>query len=249
MNKRLLKISALSYSNTFPFVYGMRHKLEGRVGELKYEIPAISAERFKNHEVDIALIPVGVLPGLSDYKIITDYCIGSNGEVKSVALFSKWPLKRIRKIYLDQESRTSVNLVKVLARELWKISPQWQALSAEIDPLDTDAVVLIGDKTFEYQDKFPYVYDLSLEWQKFTGLPFVFAVWVARNAVTDEIINELNHIFSFGLRNISKLYDEFDVAISKGEFEEYLNKYINYNLDEEKRKAIKLFLRYLQALY
>jgi len=216
-------------------------------GELKYEIPSVSAERFKNHEVDIALIPVGVLPALTDYRIITDFCIGSTGEVKSVALFSRLPLEGIRKIYLDGESRTSVNLVRVLAKEFWKISPRWQELPKEIDPLDTDAVVLIGDKTFGYQNKFPYAYDLSLEWQKFTGLPFVFAVWVARKSVSDAIINELNQIFSFGIQNISKLYNEFDVAVSKGEFEEYLNKYIDYILDAEKRKAIRLFLSYLQS--
>jgi len=226
----------------------MRHKLEGRVGELKYEIPAVSADRFKNHEVDIALIPVGTLPGQSDYKIITNYCIGSHKEVKSVALFSNLPLEKISKIYLDLESRTSVNLVRVLAQQYWKINPTWAPLTKDVNPLDTEAVVLIGDKTFQYQNKFPYVYDLSLEWYKLTGLPFVFAVWVARDWVSEEIEKELNQIFSFGLNSISKLFDEFEVLISQEEFEDYLYNYIDYNLNPQKHKAIDLFLEYLKEV-
>lgn len=248
MNKRLLKISALSYSNTFPFVFGMRHQLEGRIGELKYEIPAISAERFKNYEVDIALVPVATLEEQSDYKIITNYCIGSYKEVKSVALFSHLPLEQISKIYLDIESRTSVNLVKVLAKKYWKINPSWEPLTNNINPNNVESVVLIGDKTFEYQDKFPYIYDLSMEWYKLTGLPFVFAVWIARNKVPEEIESELNQIFSFGLQHISKLYDEFPVLVSKAEFEDYLNNFIDYNLDSEKYESINLFLKYLKEI-
>ena len=246
MNKRHIRISALSYSNTFPFVYAMRHKLEGRVGELNYEVPAVSAQRFKNHEVDIALIPVASLLEMSDYQIITDYCIGSYGEVKSVALFSKIPLESIRNIYLDTESRSSVNLVKILAKNSWKINPEWISLPENSDALELDSVVLIGDKTFKYQNKFPYVYDLSLEWKKFTGLPFVFAVWVARNSISNEIIDELNQVFSYGLERIPDLYNEFDISISREEFEEYLNRYIDYNLDANKRKAIELFISYLK---
>ena len=116
---------------------------------------------------------------MNNYEIISDYCIGAVGKVKTVVLFSQVPLNQITKIYLDTHSRTSVNLVKVLAREYWKINPEWEQWDeTQTNSLPVSAV-MIGDKTFAMVQQYRYTYDLAEEWQDFTNLPFVFACWVA----------------------------------------------------------------------
>jgi len=246
--ERDIKISALSYSNTYPFVYGLQQKLGNRAGELRFEVPAVSARRFASGEVDVALVPVGALPSLSDYKIITDYCIGSDGEVKTVCLYSKQPLEKITTVFLDIESRTSVNLAKILAREYWKISPGWKPFDSKANPVSHDSVVLIGDKTFGMENRYPFVWDLSDEWKKLTGLPFVFAVWVARKDVDNEFVEMLNDALAFGVDNIANLYDNFLIKMPRDEFEDYLKNYISYNLNDEKLRAMKKYLDYLSML-
>ncbi len=242
MRESVYKISALSYSNTYPFVYALQNKYNGQIGELKFEVPAVSVERFKKGEVDVALVPVGSLPLLKDYNIITDYCIGSYGKVKTVSLFSDVPLDQITEIYLDSESRSSVKLVKILARDLWHIAPRWQNFDSKANPVYRRSVVLIGDKTFGMDKRYKFNFDLSEQWLKLTGLPFVFAVWVARPDVDKGFIAELNSSFAFGLENINKLYDSFLLKISKEEFEDYLRNYIDYSFDASKKEAMNKFL-------
>ncbi|OIP00611.1 MAG: hypothetical protein AUJ98_07175 [Bacteroidetes bacterium CG2_30_33_31] len=243
-----IRISALSYLNTYPFVFAINEKLASKIGEIKFEVPAVSAQKFKNKEVDVALVPVGALPELVDYEIITDFCIGSKGKVKTVSLYSKVPINKIQCIYLDSESRTSVNLVKILAKNFWKISPKWQIYTTAMNPLDCESVLLIGDKTFPLNDKFPFVIDLSEEWLKFANLPFTFAVWVKQKGIDKSLEEDLNKIFQFGIDNIAQLFDKFDVNISREEFENYLINNIDYTFDNPKKVAIEKYLTLLSNL-
>ncbi|MBA3972463.1 MAG: menaquinone biosynthesis protein, partial [Bacteroidetes bacterium] len=174
-----IKISVVSYLNSKPFIYGLKHSSLMDQIDLELDIPAVCAQKLKERKVDIGLVPIAILPELTEKYIISDYCIGAVGKVASVMLYSDVPLEEIKFVLLDYQSRTSVALVKVLAKKFWKIKPEW--INAGVDYENkisgSMAAVIIGDRTFGLNDKYRYAYDLAEEWQKFTGLPFVFACW------------------------------------------------------------------------
>jgi chorismate dehydratase len=244
-----IKITAVSYLNTLPFIYGMNHSeflKKNCIIELDY--PAKCAEKLIHHKVDIGLIPVASILQLQKSSIITDYCIGAYGKVKSVLLVSNKPLSEITKILLDYQSRTSIILVKILADKLWNISPAWcQAeIGYENSINGSIAGVIIGDRAISLQKNFKYIYDLSEEWFKLTKLPFVFACWVANKQVHDEIIQELNCAFEYGIKNISKIESNI---LSKDQLHDYLINNLSFHLDKIKTKCINTFFGYINELH
>lgn len=242
-------LSVVSYLNTLPFIYGLKHShyLNGSVA-YSLDIPSVCAQKLKAGQVDIGLVPVALLPELPQYYVISDYCIGAVGNVKSVALYSQVPLEQIETVLLDYQSRTSVALVQVLAREFWKVQPTFvnatQGFEQQIS--GTTAAVVIGDRTFAMNGHYPYKYDLAGEWQKFTGLPFVFAVWASTRPVEAEWAENFNKTLAAGLANIpeaAKLGQ--GSGVGEAEIADYLQRYISYPLDEAKKEALKRFLLYL----
>jgi len=244
MNK--IKLALVSYINTTPFIEAIKSSedLNSKV-ELITDYPSKCAELIKNKQVDGGLIPVGALHENPDLEIITNYCIGADGAVDTVALFSNQSLSEIKTIYLDYQSRTSVQLIQILAREYWKKTflflPTQKGFEDDI-PKDS-AILIIGDRVFKYNQNYKYKIDLAEEWKKQTQLPFVFAVWVG-NAKTKSIENELNKSFSKSLSNIPILYNDL-LTIDYNTFVDYLSRKIDYTLDDKKLKAIQLFTQFL----
>jgi chorismate dehydratase len=247
MNK--IKISVVSYLNSKPFIYGLEHSDLLNEIDLQLDIPSVCASKLMNGTVDLGLIPSAAIPRINDSKIISDYCIGAVGKVASVMLYSEVPLLEIRTVLLDYQSNTSVNLVRILAKHFWKISPEWKDTSADYENniKDTTAAVIIGDRTFGLDGKYKYSYDLAEEWQKFTGLPFVFACWVANKKLPEVFINKFNSALKFGLDNRETLIDNLRKQNEYNtDIKEYLTRNIDYNLDKKKREALKLFLEYIK---
>jgi len=120
-----IKISAVSYTNTLPFIYGIENSKIINHIELSKDIPSVCAQKLLENKVDLGLIPVVILPKLNHYEIISDYCIGASGPVKSVILASFKPLNEIKTIFLDYHSRSSVMLTRILANKFWKINVKW----------------------------------------------------------------------------------------------------------------------------
>ena len=158
-------------------------------------------------EIDVGLVPVAIIPEMKEYYIISDYCIGCDGEVASVCLFSEVPLDKIEKVLLDYQSRTSVELLKILIKEHWKINPVFEETSGEYQSKisGTTAALVIGDRALEQRKISPYIYDLGLEWKKFTGLPFVFAAWVSNKKLDKKFIDDFNEANAFGLHRINEV--------------------------------------------
>ena len=245
----LLKISAVSYLNTFPFVYGIQQSGILKDYRLDLDIPSICAEKLKNGMVDIALIPVGALNDLNSYEFITDFCIGAVNTVKTVLLLSHKRLSEIREIGLDYDSRTSVQLVKILAKHHWKIDPVWKNLMPGQASLEQgmEAIVAIGDKTFDLVKKYSYCYDLAEEWIRFTSLPFVFAAWVTTKKLSGQVQNDLNRALEYGVVHIKETLEFFKDRLPAGEdCQSYLENNISYSFDDDKKKGLDLFLNYLQ---
>lgn len=245
-----IKISAVSYLNAKPFIYGLQHSPVINEIELHLDIPSECAKKLVEGRIDIGLVPVAILPKLNEYHIITDYCIGAEGKVASVMLYSNVPLAEIETVLLDYQSRTSVTLVKVLAENLWKIAPRWKPAQEgyENEIAGTTAAVIIGDRTFGLEDTYQYEYDLSEEWQKLTALPFVFACWVANKKLPDSFIEKFNKGLKLGLDNRKVLVKELTNKGYATDIDNYLNNSIKYEYDNAKQRALKLFLEYISKL-
>ncbi|MEN8119845.1 MAG: menaquinone biosynthesis protein [Bacteroidota bacterium] len=250
--KQKLKISAVSYLNTLPFLFGIKNS--GLIEKTTFEqdIPSVCASKLLNNEVDIALVPVAVIPLMKESYIISDYCIGASGKVKTVLLLSDVPLKEIESIYLDYQSATSVNLIRILAKKYWKIDPAWKNTTKgyESHIKGKNAGLIIGDRTFHLEKNYKFVYDLAEEWEKFTKLPFVFAAWVANKPIDNQFVKEFNKALLFGLENIEQVVSEFYSAFPdcKIDMHKYFTQYISYELDDSKNQAMKLFFKELNDL-
>ena len=245
----MLRISAVSYLNTLPFVYGIKHSGFLKHYKLSLDVPSVCADKLISGEADAGLVPIAAMPLINKGRLISDFCIGSEGAVQTVLLISRRPLAHIQKIHFDLESRTSVALAKVLAREYWNIQPEWHRLSLDVEKDSIDAAILIGDKTFNLPAGYSYIYDLGAEWKTFTGLPFVFACWVANREISPKQEKEMNDAFAYGLAHKEQAIDiQTDLPITKKRLLDYLNNSISFNLDDAKRQAMKLFLEKIKGI-
>jgi chorismate dehydratase len=248
-----IRISAVKYANTYPFIYGLTESGFDKKVLLETDHPADCAAKLIAGKVDIGLIPVATIPLLKEYHIISEYCIGANGNVRTVMLLSNCPFNNIETIYLDYRSKSSVNLTKVLAKNFWKTEFRWMNTSKGFDFRNigkNEAVVLIGDQCFEYEKSFRYKIDLALEWRNFSGLPFVFACWTANKILDAEFITEFNSALSLGVNDIDgvvKKYGESGI-ISGNDLSHYLKENIDYVFNDDKKKALKLFLELMGKL-
>jgi len=194
---------------------------------------------------------VALLPELDHYKIITNYCIGADGKVDSVKLYSEVPLDEIRTVTLDYQSRSSVKLTKVLNKFYWKKNFEYREGKPgyEKQISGNNAAVVIGDRTFTLNDKFKFEYDLAEEWKKMTGLPFVFAAWVTTSDINQKFISDFNEVLKNGIKNTDKAINESNTQHPKNfNALDYLSNKISYDLDEKKKEALNLFLGYISKL-
>lgn len=238
-----VRVGAVSYLNTKPLIYGFAQGMMKDDIELVNEYPARIATMLLNDEIDLGLVPVAVIPKLKECHIITDYCIGSEGPVASVALFSDVPLQQAERVLLDYQSRTSVRLTKLLLQQYWKISPELTDAKEDFrDHIkDNTAGLVIGDRAFSQRKISPFIYDLGEAWKAFTGLPFVFATWVANKKLPATFIKKFKQANEYGLQHLDKVIAEN--YCQDYDLKTYYTKNISFALTEEKRKGMQLFLK------
>lgn len=220
--------------------------------DLQEDIPSICAQKLKFGQVDLALVPVALLPELDHYHIESNWCIGAEGKVDSVKLYSEVPLDQIKEVVLDYQSKSSITLTRVLFRFFWKRDVTFTEARPGFEQQikGSSAATVIGDRTFSLNGKYKYEFDLAEEWQKFTGLPFVFAAWVSRDKIEAKLIEDFNQALSHGVKHLSEAVKE---DFSPGQLNEqevlfYLTKRISYHLDPAKLKALELFISYIRQL-
>ena len=218
------RIAAVSYLNTIPFIYGIEH--EGNLrAELLLSPPSLCAKNFAEHKADIALVPAAAVPSLADAQVVTEYCIGAAGPVRTVVL-------------------TSVQLAGYLLAKHWKVTPEYYTLEdyAQLGhALPGDAFLLIGDKVFDHEGRFAYSYDLAAEWKKATRLPFAFAVWVARKGTAPDLTEGLQHALTFGIEHTYEAILEHGFDNKPYDAYAYLTQNIDYIFDNQKHKALQKF--------
>lgn len=239
----MIKVAAVSYLNTKPLLFGLEQdeNLKNRM-ELVVDYPSNLATSLQRGEIDMALLPVAAMSAIEGAQIVSNYGIAADGRVSSVCIFSELPIEEVEAIYLDYQSRTSVRLAELLLKEYWK--KEITVLLAPEDYIDKiegkTAGVIIGDRALQNLNRFPYVYDLAAVWKDFTGLPFVFAAWVANKELPEDFLEAFDKANAVGLSHL-------DEVISQNPFEAYdLHTYytedIHYLLDAEKNKGLQKFL-------
>jgi chorismate dehydratase len=240
-----IKISAVSYLNTKPFIYGLQHSPVYAAIDLSLDTPADCAKKLMNNEADIGLVPVAAIKAMPDANIISKFCIGAKGAVGSVLLVSDVPLEQIRNIYLDYQSMTSVKLLGILVKNLWKINPTLIQGSPgyENKITGTSAGLIIGDRALLSKSNYNFVYDLASSWLELTGLPFVFACWVSNHKQDEIFIDQFENALAEGVSRIGELLSsQHELAVKFPGAFDYLSKNIQFDFDEEKKKALQMFL-------
>jgi chorismate dehydratase len=259
---RPLRISAISFINTAPLMWDFESGDTARElsahFDLSYTIPSRCAEELKSGVSDVGIIPVAAYTAIPDLVIIPEIAIAAKGAVRSILLISKVPLEKIRNVATDSSSRTSAALLEVFLRKFVGITPGFtpQAPSEQEMLRWHDACLLIGDPALQAATKGHYVYDLAEQWHHWTGYPFVFAFWAVRKAALQELSAEINLPRTFqqsrdhGLLQIPEIAAAWAPRLQLKEelLREYLTTNIDYSLDADNLRGLKLFFRYAEEL-
>ena len=238
-----IRVGIVNYLNTKPLIYGLeRAPIKDRI-ELVGAYPSKLAQWLIDDIIDVGLIPVASIPELNEWHVVGNYCIGTEGEIASVCLFSEVPMQQIEEVYLDYQSRSSVALLKWLMKEYWGIHPR--IIQAEDESYrerikGTTAGLVIGDRALEQRKISTYIYDLGSEWRAITGLPFVFAAWISKKELPADFIEEFDQANKLGLTHINEIvsanpYELYDLK-------KYYTLHLSYNLDNAKRRGLQKFL-------
>jgi chorismate dehydratase len=244
-----IKVGAVSYLNTKPLIYGVKHSAELSAQiELIEDFPARIGQMLIEGTIDVGLVPVAIIPKLSEYHIVTDYCIGAVGEVASVCIFSEVPIEEVTIILLDYQSKTSVNLAKILLKEYWKLNVEFREATENYrdEIKGTTAGVVIGDRAFEQRHRSRFRYDLAEAWIALTELPFVFAAWIANKKLPHNFVTDFNEANGIGVRNINEVvahhpYQLYDLT-------KYYTENISYEFGDRKKAGLNLFLEKLSTI-
>ena len=242
-------LGVVSFLNARPLIRGLDQEPTIR---LLFDVPSSLTNRLLDGEFDAALIPViDLWEHRSELRIISDSCIGCDGETLTVRVFSQVPPEEISRIFVDGDSRTSVALAKLLWPALFHRHPDFEQLNAEYEINGCESVLLIGDKVVGIDPaQFRYQVDLGGAWKTWTGLPFVFAVWAARRNHDIGVLGaQLAAARDLGVKQAGRMAVEFGPAhgwpVSLAQ--QYLQRYLTFNLTEKHVEGMVRFFDHAQA--
>ncbi|HEX5411637.1 MAG TPA: menaquinone biosynthesis protein [Terriglobia bacterium] len=242
------RVSVVKYLNTVPLIWGMLKGDQQGKYDLDFTTPARCADDLGRREAAVGIVPSIEYQRMDSLRILSGCSIASKGEVKSVLLLSKVPVEQVKTVALDNSSRTSAALVQVLLRKFY--SQAVDVAPAEPHPKEmlqrADAALLIGDPALTFDDQNVLVYDLAAEWTKFTGLPFVFAVWAGHEDMgLGRFCADFEASRDYGLAHIDEIACEYAprLGLAPESVKVYLTENIDYSLDEENRRGLELFYR------
>jgi chorismate dehydratase len=240
-----LRVGAVSYLNSKPLI----HALDRNAADLEVidDLPSRLADRLAAGELDVALVPSIEYFRHGGYTIVSDACIASDGPVRSVKLYGRVPPPRIRSLALDEGSRTSAALARILLRERFGLTPEIVRLpiGTPVEETRADAAMLIGDRGMHPpQGQFEFIWDLGQEWRTWTDLPFVFAMWIARPGADLPRLDEvLRTARDQGLTQLDEIARQHALAVRLPECEclAYLRDHLRFHLGERQRRGLQRF--------
>jgi chorismate dehydratase len=241
-------IAASSYLNTAPLIWSFIYGTQRESVELVTDTaPARCADMLSSGAADAALVPVIEYQRIPGVAIVPDVCVGSRSAVRSVVIASRLNnLKKVRRVALDDSSRTSVALVKIIFREFLGFEPEWETSPPDLKLMLThaDAALIIGDPAMKIPRDQLRVFDLATLWHDYTGLGFVFAMWMARvsNAEAVRAI-DFAGARDEGLANLDAIAAQYanQIALAAEEIKIYLTRNIVFRMDEEMKQGLQLY--------
>jgi chorismate dehydratase len=254
-----MRIGAVSYLNTKPLVHGLPELAPDH--ELILDLPSRLADELAAGRLDVALIPSVEYFQNPDYTIVSDACIACRGPVRSVKLLSRVPLPEVSTLALDEGSRTSAVLARVLLKQQFGVEPQLLPFPIDAPPqsIHADALLMIGDRAMRRPEgDFVVECDLGDAWRRWTGLPFVFAMWVARNGTEDggqgtlfaELETALARARDSGVKNVASIAaaEHSRTGLSYDDCLKYLKDQLHFFLGPQERAGLELFREYADKM-
>lgn len=249
--KKRLRIGVVPYLNAKPLIYGLNQMSDAI--ELIFEVPSLLPDMLNHGHIDVSLIPSIEYFRNGRYAIIPGISISSLGAVESVKVFSKVPIQDIRTAALDKSSLTSCALTRIIFHERYHLCPQYTQWNGpyDISRIDTDAVLLIGDNAMRVNVNGYFTLDLGQAWLEYTGLPFVYAIWVVKKgAHVSGINNLLRDAKAAGIQSVKTLAitESQRTQFTQEQCLRYLTHSIRYDLGDEEIKGFLAFYQHAVSL-
>lgn len=239
-NDSPFRLAASTYLNSAPLIWSFTHGSKRGAVDFIDAVPARCAQLLSQNEVDAALVPVIEYQRIPGGALVPNVCVGSQNEVLSVVLVSKnTQLENIRSVALDESSRTSATLVKVIFREFLGHEPEWSTRSPNLEEMldRNDAALIIGDPGMTFPRTGLKVWDMATLWRNYTSLGFVFAMWMVCNEAIDV---DFAGARDEGLTQIEEIVDAYKDSIPM-DLERYLTQNIVYRIDESMQRGLELY--------
>ena len=249
-----ITLSAVEYLNTKPFIEGLaRYKFKHNIS-ISQDTPAQCSQKLSSGRADIGIVPVADFPQLKDFRKITCWGIAADGPVESVLLVANQPIEKLNHIYLDYQSRTSNKLMQILTDEFFQCNLGFKTSTPgyETNLGEGEGAVIIGDRALKSANKYACQYDLAYAWKQLTGLPFVFAIWVASNKVQPELEEELDQALGMFMNSRRQVADLYQTQFEQVDVFHYLTENIQYEITSRYMAGLELFwdkIHMLEGIY
>ncbi len=244
-NRDKIRIGAVTYLNARPLIVALA-ELDPRM-ELVIDYPSRLADALAAGQLDVAMIPSIEYARHPEFSIISDVCIACDGPVRSVKLYGRVPVEDVRTLALDEGSRTSAALARILLKERFGVVPELRTLpiGVELNDVPADAVLMIGDRGMAPVNRvFEFVWDLGEEWSRWTGLPFVFSLWVARPGVDLRGVERtLATARDVGLTRLAEIARREAplIGVAEADCLSYLRDHLEFRLGRRQRQGLERF--------
>jgi chorismate dehydratase len=243
-----LRVGVVNYINSRPLSRGLVR--QGPEGGFACESlpPAVIADRLAAGTLDVGLVPSIELARIPGLTVLPGLAIAATHEVRSVLLVSRVPIGEIASVALDENSRTSAALVRMILEERYGLEPALRPSRADLDEMlaSADAALIIGDPALTVPRERYVVLDLAGEWLEMTGLPFVFAVWAARNeVVTDDLVAPFTESYETGLAELGEIVEETaaETGLPAAILRDYFTRNLRYRMGPSEQAGLAEFLR------
>ena len=243
-----MRVGVVSFVNSRPLARGLEKERAGGAFELRYLTPAKIADELASGRLDVGLVPSIELVRIPGLVVVPGLAIAATHEVRSVLLVSQVPIAEIRRVALDENSRTSAALARIVLAERYGVHPEMTPAAPDLEAMlaTSDAALLIGDSALRVDRERHLVLDLAGEWLELTGLPFVFAVWAARREAASAVLTaRLTASLATGLAELDEIVAE--VAAETGHspllLHDYYTRNLRFRIGPEEEAGLRAFLR------
>jgi len=243
-----LRVGIVNYLNSRPLAWSFLCGTAGEGIETRFLPPAQVADLLAAGDLDVGLIPSIEVQRISGLRVLPGLCVAATREVRSVLLLSRGSAHQIKRLALDENSRTSAALVRILLRKRYGIDPECVSAPPDLDTMmaKADAALVIGDPALQVDRSGLQVHDLAAEWHRLTDRPFVFAVWALRDGVD---LGSQEGVFrrslEQGLAEMDHLVEAAaaELNLDSAAIREYLTGCLSFELGQAEKEGLNEFYR------